>query len=269
MQAKKQGFKTVSLLIFFILMLSILLSGCLQDEEQADPNLLVLDSLQVTTRSGYTNETYKNSVLEVFITATNKDVVSGIFTLTLYIDDERVDEKIVLLNASEDKTVKLTNLNLSSSGFPLIIKGLNTTGNHTVRVNNVSKNIVVQEPPVEVDIQTIDWIEAENGWRPWITLEVYNTANTLFYLGQSFAIETSNEIFLGTIESWELIHGDENLTGFYPLPPNGLSEVELTSYDLLSNKADGSDIILERVIVYAGFPWMDATAGIIGEQKIV
>lgn len=269
MEQKTTNLVPLSLIVLLLFLSLSFFSGCTEEQEQADPDMLVLDSLQVTTRSGYTEEFYKDSVLEVFITATNKDIHPGTFSLTLYIDDEAVDEKKVLLNASEDKTVKLTNINLTASGFPLRIMGMDTTGDHVIRVNNVSTTITVQEPPVDVDIQTIDWRETDQGWRPWITLEVYNTADTLFYLGKSFAINTSEDIYLGTIESWEIILGEDNQTGFYPLPPESVAEVEFTSYELLSNNADGSDIRLKSIIVYAGFPWMDATAGIIGEQKIV
>lgn len=269
MQQKTTNQFRLHLFVLLLFLSLTLFSGCTEEQEQADPSMLVLESLQVTTRSGYTEEFYKDSVLEVFITATNKDIHPGTFTLTLFVDDKVVDEKNVLLNASEDKTVKLTNIELTSSGFPLTIKGIDTVGTHSIRINNVSTTITVQEPPVEVDIQTIEWRETDQGWRPWITLEVYNTADTLFYLGKSFAINTSEEIYLGTIESWEIILGDDNQTGFYPLPPESVAEVEFTSYDLTSNNAEGSDIHLESIIVYAGFPWMDATAGIIGEQKIV
>ena len=259
-----------SIFVSLLLLGSIFFCGCLEEEENnTDPDLLVFNNLSVGTRSGYTEEFYRNSVLEVSVSVTNKDVKPGSFTIKMYIDNFEVDSKTVWFNASEDKTIKFTTLDEQYSQFPLEDRYLNTTGLHTIRVGSISKNITVLSPPVVVNIKSLEWKESDGVWEPWISLRVRNTADRHFYLGGSFAVKTSEGIFQGYVESWNLLVGETNNTGYYRFPADAIADVEIVCHDLQSNVTGGSDIRFDSVRVYAGFPWMDFTGGIIGEADFV
>ena len=259
-------FQTSFILVFLIS--SLLLSGCVDEKPTADEELLVIDQVSVETRSGYSDDFFIDSVVELTAVVTNKDVSPGSKTLQLRIDDMVVDEQTVTVNASEDKTVKLTNVELSESDFPLIIKGLNSSGLHSVCVNEVCTNITVLDPPLDVSVKSVEWKKDDEGWQPFITLRLRNNFDSYFYLGDSFGLVVDDTVFQGSVESWEIIVGDRNRSGFYPLPADAVADVLITSFDVVSMDGDGSDVNLTGVRVYAGLPWMDATCGIIGETKI-
>ena len=240
--------------------------GCLDESKNNNSKLMVFDNLKVTTRCGYGNDTvYRDSVLVVSVNITNTDVTSGKISVQFFLDDIVEDEKQVFLNASEQKTIVFTNLKPSYTQFPLQELDLNTTGIHTVHVGPLSTNITVFPPPLTVDIQSVEWKMTNDYWIPWISLRVHNPTKTYFYLGGSFAVVTDEGSFEGSIESWNLLKESEEPFGYYRFPHNNTAEVVISCYELQSTNDQGSDILLQGIRIYEGFPWLDQTGGIIGE----
>jgi hypothetical protein len=147
------------IIAYFIcsVVICILLSGCITDNSTSNSKMFVFSDIVVNTRCGYDNTIYRQSVLEVSVTVANKDVISGKYDVNFYIDDYLEDTITVSLNASESKTITLTNLDKSTTEFPFDGLHLDTVGNHTITVGNISKNITIFPPILDIYIQNFEW----------------------------------------------------------------------------------------------------------------
>ena len=263
----KNKHKLIVFMLFLVLN-SILFSGCTEDEPSVDSDMFLFDNLEVKTRCSYDDTIYRDSVLEISVRLTNEDVNAGSYNVKLFIDDYLEDNETVMLEGSESKTIMLTNLDSYDSN--LIISGLrlNETGIHRIIVGNISENISVSPPVLIVDVKDVKWTEQDEGYKPWITLQVQNPTDKHFYLGGSFAIGTKEGIYQADVEEWALIVGYVNNTGYYKIPGYGVADVVIMGYDVVSDYPDGHDVHLDFIRIYAGFPWLDFTGGIIGEAEL-
>lgn len=260
--------KEVSAYLICFVLTSIFFAGCITENSSNNSDNFILSNIEVNTRCGYDNTIYRDSVLDVSVTVTNKDVNPGNYEVNFYIDDYWGDKETVFLNASEGKTITLTNLDKSTNEFSFEGLHLNTTGNHTITVGNISRNITVSPPVLDITIQNFEWKQQNQGYIPSFNLRVRNPTDKHFFLGRSFGIVTDDNILEASVEEWDLIFGYVNTTGFYKIPEDGIADVTIICYDIVADFPDGSDTELEFIRIFAGFPWLDFTAGIIGEIKI-
>lgn len=254
-------------LVFFLICL-LFCCGCIDNEENGEMTQFQIKITEISSRCGYHDVIYKDSVVEVTVDVFNPTVNKGVKTIHFSIDDVIKDSKTVTLNASEEKTVRFTTLQETYEEFPLENIHLDTVGIHQVTVGNKSKNFTVYPPVLEVRLDVVEWRESVQGYIPFIRLRVENPSDSFFFLGGSFGVLTAEGIYEGRVDEWDLIKGVVNQTGYYKLPSSGIVDVTVACYSLISSFPDGSDVSLEKMMIYAGFPWLDFTGGIIGELDL-
>ncbi len=259
--------------IFFVIMAGLLLSvlglcGCVNDSNSEVFSDISFKDLSLTTRCGYDDDTfYRNAVLEASVNVSNTGVSSKTVPVEFRIDDQLIDKKQVKVNASETKQVRFTTLKDSFEQFPLEDVGLDDAGVYEVTVGLVSTNLTVNEPVFTISDVDVEWKGSDEGYKPWITLRVSNPLENRFFMGGSFAVVTGTGIYQGSVDSFEFIKGETSESGYYPFPGNAEADVTIACYEINSDRSDGSDVTLSSLRVYVGFPWLDYTGGIIGEQR--
>ena len=253
------------ILFFFVFLMIVMSGGCFDQSDQLDTNSFQIEIVEINTRCGYHNVIYRDSVLNVVARISNPDVKPGSMKISFFIDEFLEETKTISLNESEERLVTFSNIDENYVFFPLPGLHLDTAGGQVITVGDVSMNITVHDPVLDVSLKSLEWKTGVEGYNPWLTLEIVNPTNYTFYLGGSFGLVTDEAIYAADVESWQVVSGVESETGFYKLESDATVAVEIARFELSSSQLDGSDVSIENLYVYAGFPWLDFTGGIIGE----
>ena len=163
--------KRVVLLLSFLVMGIVLLSGCTEQQtEQISPeettggennnseeNTEEKDSgsqFELSNLTVSSTQIYRQEAIEATVDVKNTGDTSGMYTVSCYIDNTFVEAEEESFVVGQSKQIYFEVIESENAYF-------NEVGTYELKVNDLSTTIQVLEPPLEIELKKIEWVNPQ------------------------------------------------------------------------------------------------------------